>query len=251
MDPIRNKTTSPAAVRVSIVALAALSVLVGGSAVHAVPPNVEDLPGFVDGSAFSKIADRAPDDTRLVEVCVTRPMLRVLSKSFIAKDASMANMLRKLDAVTAVIIGLGTGQDDLRAEARQEIKSLVAELPTRDWECLAHIREEGQEVYVMVRYDSVEDDEEPGIVGLTVLMNTRGEGDIVFVNICGEIDLANMGLLGTTMSLPGLEFVPSKADKSKRAAGDEESDEDKQDEDDEHGSHGRTDSLESGGGARS
>jgi hypothetical protein len=244
VNPIPSKPTSPAVVRLSIAALAALAALGAGRTVLAVPPHLEYTDGFVDGSVFSEIADRAPDDTRLVEVCVTRPMLRVLSKSFVAQNPSMANMLRKLEAVTAVIIGLGYGQDELRAEARKAIKDLVAELPSHNWECLAHIREQHQEVYVMVRYGEIQDDEDPGIVGLTVLINTRGEGDIVFVNICGEIDLTNMGLLGTTMSLPGLEFVPSKAHKPERAEPDEESDENQHDKDDDRDHpRNRTDSL--------
>jgi len=225
VDSIRNQPSPSAGRHLVIATLAALAVLVAVRTVRAVPPHLEYMPGFVDGSAFSEIADRAPDESRLVEVCISKPMLRVLAKSFEVKDTPTANMLRKLEAVTAVIIGLDEDQEELRAEAQQQIKDIVAELPTRNWECLAHIREKHQEVHVMVCYGRVQGEEDPAVVGLTVLMSTRGKGDIVFVNICGEIDLANMGLLGTAMSLPGLEYVPGKTDKPAQDDRDPESDE--------------------------
>ena len=41
--------------------------------------------------------------------------------------------------------------------------------------------------------------------GVTILVTDRGEGEVVFVNLAGTIDLARIGELGDSLDVPGLD----------------------------------------------
>ena len=146
--------------------------------------------GYVDGKAF---VEAVGDDAVSVEVSLSGALLEILTK--VDEDLhELAGGLRSIHAVVLSVEDSGN-RETLGAVIRDTRKRL-----SRDgWDTLATIREDGGMVQVMVLTD---DDD---IQGLVVMV--EDEGEFVFVNIAGMLDLAKLALLGEGMDLPGLEVL--------------------------------------------
>jgi hypothetical protein len=152
-------------------------------------------PGYVDGSAFAALAG---EGSELVEVNVPTSLLRALARGSEGEDPEAATLLGQLESIRAVILGLN-GDAQRTAKAEKLIADLEARLGREGWEALTRVREAGERVAVLVR------NSEKTIDGLTILAFDRDEGEVVFVNIAGIIDLARIGALGDTFDIPGLK----------------------------------------------
>lgn len=183
----------------------------------AVDPELKRHPGFVDGSAFAEFAE---DSEEVVEVNLSGGLLRALGKSGDPQhDAN--SIFSKLQSIQAYIVTVGN--DPVRIErAESLIRDVEAKIRSRGWERLARVREKEERIGVFVHYNAA------AIDGLTVVMSDKTDGEVVFVNIVGEIDLARLGEVGAQLDLPGLESVPNKEgpgkapSAEKRPAGDRE-----------------------------
>ena len=183
---------------------AALFTLAGplrpGRCEAAAPPAARSMPtGAVDGAPFALLAT---DDDDLVEVDLRPSLLRALSKSVSVKDQEGGRVLAELSSVRAVIVGLTPQKVDA---AVRQIEATAAALRAKGWEELARIRDQGARIRVLVLND------QDRIAGLTVLMVDRKGGDdnekrpqLVFANITGPFDLADLGKLTSHLDVPGL-----------------------------------------------
>jgi hypothetical protein len=177
-------------------------------------------PGYVDGSAFATLAG---PDSQLVEVNIPVSLLRALARGA-EKDKDAAEMLRQLESVHAVIVGLDKDPGRV-ARAEKMVADLEAQLRRTGWEPLARVRESGEKVAVFVRNN------DKTIDGLTVLVFDRGESQLVFANISGVIDLERIGALADTFDIPGLDDIGNAHDEK----GDHEDDHDEGSDDTGHG----------------
>jgi hypothetical protein len=79
------------------------------------------------------------------------------------------------------------------------MREMEARLLNDGWERVARIRDEDTEVKVLV----LNDDE--AIHGLVVMVADHDEGEMVFANIAGVIDLAAISAIGQSLDIPGLQ----------------------------------------------
>ena len=87
------------------------------------------------------------------------------------------------------------------AKLRNAVAETERSLLKRGWVRLAKIKEKDGQVSVLVLND------EDNILGLTVLVVDTGEGELVFANIAGELDLSKIQRIGEEMDLPGLKDI--------------------------------------------
>lgn len=185
-------------------ALGLAAALLALSPVSAAPAKPSPGEGFVDSSVFLELAG---DDAVLVEVSIPGPLIKALTKI----DPELHQLAGGLDSIQAVVVSLsGPGVDDDRDEDSGPIPELLSKarrvvveqekrLLARGWERLARVRDPESEVRILVLND------EEIIRGLVVMVIDKDEGQVVFVNIAGELDLGALEAIGEQFDIPGLE----------------------------------------------
>jgi len=176
-----------------ICATAALVVLAGLPALAAGDSTKQ--PGYVDGKRF---VEAVGDDAVSVELTLSGALLDMLTKV----DEDLRELAGGLRSIHAVVLTVEDSGD------REKLAAVIGDTRKRlrrdGWETVATIREAGGMVQVMILNS---DDE---IQGLVVMADD--EGEFVFVNIAGMLDLAKLALLGEEMDLPGLEVLQELGD---------------------------------------
>ena len=150
------------------------------------------LPGFVDGQRF---IDAVGDDAVTVEVSIGGALLSAITKF----DPELHELAGGLKSISAIVLSTEDVGDT--AKLRSIIRDTRTRLKKEGWEALATIREEGAEVQVLV----LNDDE--AIQGLVVMIIDIDEGQMVFANIAGRVNLAAIGEIGDAMGIPGLDDI--------------------------------------------
>jgi hypothetical protein len=150
----------------------------------------DKLPGYVDGSRF---LDLAGEHATSVEVNFHGSLL----KAILGIDPDLKKLAGGLESIQAVIL---TFEEEGPATKALELMSQTEKrLVDSKWEALTRIKEGSSRVTVLVLNDEEE------ISGLVVLV--ADEGEIVFANIAGTIDLAALARLGEQFDIPGLDQV--------------------------------------------
>lgn len=186
---------SPSSVFAAFACSAVLALAAPAPAV-AVEPEVSRLPGFVDGAAF---CDLAGDDAEVVEVHLGPSLLDALAKG--AKDGREgAAVLSGLRSISACVVNLDKDKNRT-ARASKLVADTEARLVQQGWERLARVREKSERLNVFVL------NEGGTIRGLTILILDHDDGETVFVNLAGTIDLAKIGEISDTLHVPGLEQI--------------------------------------------
>lgn len=174
--------------------LAAVASVVVLTAAPAEAGKIDRHPGYVDPAPFIELAG---DDGHLVEISISGPILKQVSRALTKKSSELSSLLDGIVAINAVIIGSTDGDDALEA-----MRACSAELDDRGWERLARVRDPGNEVGVYIVYG----DDEEHIEGLTVTV-FESDGELIFVNLAGRIDLEIIGSLGAHAGIPGLDAL--------------------------------------------
>jgi hypothetical protein len=148
-------------------------------------------PGFVDGSAFAALA--TPEATT-VEIALHGALLRALT----TWDPELGKLAGGLQSIHAVILELGDAGQHSRG--RELLLGTEKKLLERGWERITRIKEGGSDVVVLALAQG------DRIQGLVVMVSSLEEqGELVFANIAGDIDLAALAELGEQMAIPGLD----------------------------------------------
>jgi len=197
-------------------ARAAASTFAGGTA------------GGIDTSALRELAG---EDGVKVEVNLSGALLKMLSGAMGDEEPEASKMISDLESINVLILDIDESKSE-RASAT--IAKMGDGLAKKGWSAIAKIQEEGETVQVLAHMDG-----EEAIDGLVVMVNGH-DGELVFVNIVGRIDLENLKHLAGNFEIEGLEEALSahtkgghggdtkaKAkSKSKKKATDGEDDED-------------------------
>jgi hypothetical protein len=187
--------------RISIpIALALFFALaLAGPPARAAERDLAGLRGYVDGSAFGKLAG---EDSDLVEIHLGPTLLGAIARG--AKDdPEAAALLGGLRSVSAYIVGL-EGNPARAEEATKLLRDMEERLRRDGWEDLARVREKGDRVNVLVLGG------DGNVEGLVVLALDKDEGEVVFANLAGKLDLAKLDRLGDTLDVPGLDELGGK-----------------------------------------
>lgn len=143
--------------------------------------------GYVDPAPFSDLVDQDPQ-MQVVEVVVEGPMLRAVTRSFEAENApaELVSFLKDLRLINSLII---TPKVPAKLEPFvAEIDKQQKRLEEAGWMRLAHLRTQEFETWILAHSTADED-----IDGLVVM--TLEQGQFVFSNLAGKIDLATLGRL--------------------------------------------------------
>lgn len=152
----------------------------------------QEDPGYVDFSLFG--IPRSADSS--MEIFLKAPLLRMISESTRDDDPEFAALLTKLTLIHLQSYPF-SAQDAERINAR------VADAAewfdrTRDWEQVVRVRERTSSSYISVK---IIDDRIAGLL----LMVVEPKHEAFFVNIVGDIDLAQIGRIGRKFNISQLE----------------------------------------------
>ncbi len=151
--------------------------------------------GYVDGSAFAALAS---EDGTLIEVSINGPLLKTVASALGEENEEIAGFLGGIVSISAVVI---EDADDDDGDARAMAAKIADDLKEDGWDQVARVREGDESVTVLVLLD---DKHEGSLAGITVMVS-EGEGEIVFANIAGRIDLSLVGKFAHGFGLPGLD----------------------------------------------
>lgn len=177
------------------IACALVAGLVLASVARATPRETISA-GVVDGSAFAGLAS---DEDSIVEVHLSGSLLSSIA-SVDSADEGFGSFLRGLRSIEAYVVKIG--EDTARVDrAIRLVRDTELKLERQGWERLARIREKSSNVNIFVRHN------EPFIDGLVVLIVDKDQGEVVFANIAGRIDLARLGELSRMVDIRGLDGI--------------------------------------------
>lgn len=155
-------------------------------------PVSAEVKGFVDKTAFVELA--GGEDAVRVEVAIHKSLIGMFCAGL---DADLKRIACGLDSIDAVV--LDVRGDDRQQRAIEVIRKTEKTLKGRGWERVALVREEDSEVHVLILND------EDAIEGLVVMVMEKNDGELVFVNIAGLIDLEAIQRIAGEWNIPGLE----------------------------------------------
>jgi hypothetical protein len=146
--------------------------------------------GYVDSKPF---VDIAGEEAVMVEIDLSGAILKTLA----GINEDLHDLVGGLESIHAVVLTLnGSGRSE---RARKTILEIEKDLKQRSWQRLALVREEDGEVRVLTLSDG------EAIHGLTVMVIDMEEGELVFANIAGKLDLAAIEQIGDGLGIPGIE----------------------------------------------
>lgn len=180
--------------RLSLVrALACAAVIAGilATPCQAQKSRLVDVPGFVDSSVFVQLA--GGEEAVTLEIAIHKSMIALTCAALEPELRDAICGLESINAVRVKIEGESTG-----ARASEVIAGTEKRLFARGWERLAKVREEDADIRVLVLND------ETSISGLVVMVLDRGEGELIFANVAGRLDLEAIQKFGDKMNIPGL-----------------------------------------------
>lgn len=149
--------------------------------------------GWVDPAQFIELAG-GPDAVK-VEISIGAPLLKVFCAGL---EDELKNVTCGLESIGAIVVAL---HGDAVSRASRLMTSTEEVLRGRGWERLAMVRDEESEVRVLTLGD------EKTIQGLVVMVLDRDEGELVFANVAGLVDLEALQRIGAQLDLPGLEHL--------------------------------------------
>jgi len=146
-------------------------------------------PGYVGSQSFIDIAG---DDGVTVQVSVGKSLIGLITGS----DPELGKLLGGLESVEMVILDLN--RRGVADRARAALRETESHLLERRWERLVLVREDETDLRVLVLND------EKNIQGLVVMIIDTDEGQMVFANIAGNLDLSSLEEIGDTFGVPHL-----------------------------------------------
>ncbi len=151
--------------------------------------------GYVDGSAFAKLAN---EDSTLIEVSINGPLLRTVAAALAKENEGIGEFLGGIVSISAVVV---EDADDDNGSMASIAAKIAEDLKEDGWEQIARVRERGEGVTVLVLLD---DKNEDSLAGVTVMVN-EDDDNMVFANIAGRINLSMVAKLAAGLGVPGLE----------------------------------------------
>jgi hypothetical protein len=162
-------------------------------------PNAPKNHAEVDVTPIVALA--GPLDTE-VDVYFDAAMLKILSRRFAKDDPALSAFLQKLKLVNSIVVTFANAVPKKAID--DAIRKLEETLKPKGWRRLARISEPGLTVNTFIHMNA--DD----IDGLLVI--SLNQNRLIFCNIVGQIDLAELGGLSGTIAIPGLKRLPTIGD---------------------------------------
>jgi len=156
--------------------------LTGFCGAHETQP--EELLGFVDLDAFAFFEGIDP----AVDMSINAPLLRQLAKAVKWEDRQLAEALRGLELIRVTRFAV---RDMHRKDVRDRLADVAQTLGRGGWETLAYAKKRKNRLTL---YSKMDGDSVLGL--LAVAFNPGDPHEVVFANLVGEIDPAQIGRIG-------------------------------------------------------
>jgi hypothetical protein len=146
-------------------------------------------PGFIGTQSFIDIAG---DDGVTLQISIGPSLLKMIPRS----DPELQRLLGGLQSVEMVILDLN--RRGVADRARTALRDTESRLLKRGWERLVLVREDETDLRVLILND------ETSIQGLVLMVIDTDEGQMIFANIAGELDLSALEEIGDAVGVPHL-----------------------------------------------
>lgn len=150
--------------------------------------------GFIDPEPFIELGG---EDDLALEISISGALLKMISSGLAGADPELADTVAGLHSIHAVILSMDTPAK--QDQGRELIRTVEKRLRRERWERIARVQDDEGSLSVWILGTEVTVD------GVTVLIHGREDGELVFVNIDGMIDLSKLEELGDALELPGLD----------------------------------------------
>lgn len=160
-------------------------------------------PGYFN---FEKFAQHSEDDL-MTEVFLESKLLKMAAKVTGDKEQDLSDVIAGLDLISVRIYSVKANDKN---GYYNKIESMDKNLKSNNWDRIVMTRDDGDYANVYVKT------KDELIVGLVVVAlddaSTNNEGQIVYVNIVGDIDLSKIGKLSSRFDIPNLDKVDRRHD---------------------------------------
>ena len=150
--------------------------------------------GFVDPEPFIELGG---EDDLTLEISISGALLKMISAGLSEGNKDLADTVAGLHSIHAVILSMDTEAKRLRGQ--ELLRATEKRLRREAWDRIARVNDEEGNLSVWILGS------EKTVDGVTVLIRGKEDGELVFVNIDGIIDLSKLEELGETLNVPGLD----------------------------------------------
>ena len=166
------------------------------------------LTAFSQGDAITKFFTKYQDDETFSQVTVISKMFSLLMDMQVEnpEDQEVINAISKLKGLRIL------GKDHTR-DGRILYKEALSLLPSKDYEELMSVRDEDKDMKFFIRSGTAAGK----IAELVMVMG--GNDDFMVLSLFGEIDLKQIGKIGSKMDISGLDHL-HKLDKNDKGGKD-------------------------------
>ncbi|MEI9918617.1 MAG: DUF4252 domain-containing protein [Bacteroidota bacterium] len=154
------------------------------------------IAGFSQGDAISKFFSKYQDDETFSQVTISSKMFSLLMDMQVdnPEDQEIITAISKLKGLRVL------GKDHTR-DGRALYKEALSLLPAKDYEELLSVRDEDKDMKFFIRSGTT-----PGKIAELVMV-MGGNDDFMVMSLFGEIDLKQIGKIGSKMDINGLDHL--------------------------------------------
>jgi len=160
---------------------------------------------FAQGDAITKFFAKYQDDETFSQVTISSKMFSLLTDMQVDKpeDQEIINAISKLKGLRIL------GKDHAR-DGRTLYKEALALLPSKDYEELMSVRDEDKDMKFFIRGGA-----SPSKISELVMV-MGGNDDFMVMSLFGDIDLKQIGKIGSKMDIDGLDHLKNLHDKDEK-----------------------------------
>jgi hypothetical protein len=174
----------------------ALILLLAAPALAAPGDEYEKMAGYVDFAKLGLINEFEPS----IEVFLKGPLLKLAREAIKHDEPDLAGALDNIKLIRINVFDLDEIDGFDGKDFSKKTKTLAADLEKRGWELAVRVRERDEHVYVYLLPGKNED-----IDGL-VVMAVEDDDQAIFVNIVGNIDPEQIGRIGHSIHIDGVDL---------------------------------------------
>lgn len=165
---------------------------------------------FAQDNAIAKFFSKYQDDETFSQVTISSKMFSLLTDMQVDKpeDQEIITAISKLKGLRIL------GKDHAR-DGRVLYKEALALLPAKDYEELMSVRDEDKDMKFFIRGGAT-----PSKISELVMV-MGGNDDFMVMSLFGDIDLKQIGKIGSKMDIDGLDHLKELREKGEKGEKDE------------------------------
>ena len=168
--------------------------LIFSSSLFAQKGDYSKYAGYVDFGNLSALET----GEEVTEVLIEEHLLKMVAKLATKEDPDLSSVL---DGIKLVKVHSFEISEENFTQLSEKVKKINQELMNKDWDRIVRVKSKDELVNVFIK--TANEDKIEGLVVTTIEKN----GDAVFVNIVGDIDLETISKLSDKFDIPNLHDI--------------------------------------------